>query len=253
LQVNFFTERYTQGVDSLRREFSGDADLIRGYKSPNYFPHPLVPFRLASTIPNIKLVLLLREPLSRSISAHAMGFEARKEARPLDQALREELAAAQLCLSRQRPRVSCMWDVFYPTWRGPGGLEHDAWRGMANKHGSYLYPSLYALQLRHWLRSFRLSQFHIVSSKAFQEETKETMAGLASFLGLAADPAEDAHADGRVNEAVLTSRHRTKKASSAQGGRAKMSLTPETAAALAAFFEPFSEELWSLLGRRLEW
>ena len=64
-ELNFFTERYQNGIGWLRKEFSKDPSKLRGYKSPNYLPHPLAPFRIQAMLPNIKLVLLLREPVSR--------------------------------------------------------------------------------------------------------------------------------------------------------------------------------------------
>lgn len=232
----------------MRKQFSQDPAKIRGYKSPNYFPHPLAPFRIRATLPDVKLVLLLREPVSRAVSAHSMGCENKKEKRSVDTALNEELVALQNCLAeaarRRGPRISCMWDKFYPSWDSPTGLSVDSWKGMASgRDGSYLMPSLYVLQLRHWMRSFPLSQFHITSSNAFKTDTKDEMLRLATFLG------SQQH---RVNEQVLESQHRTKKGGSAKK-QAAGQLRDSTMQALRAFFDPFNQELWELMGRRLQW
>lgn len=64
---------YQNGLGWLRGQFGTDPLLLRGYKSPNYMPHPLVPFRMASVLPRVKLVVLLREPVSRAVSGHSMG------------------------------------------------------------------------------------------------------------------------------------------------------------------------------------
>jgi len=193
-------------------------------------------------------VLLLREPVSRAVSAHAMGFENKKETRSVDTALNEELVTLEKCLAeaarRRRPRISCMWDKFYPSWDSSTGLKVDSWKGMATGPvGSYLMPSLYVLQLRHWMRSFPLSQFHIMSSDAFKLDTKDEMLRLASFLG---------SRQHRVNEQVLESMHRTKKSGSAKK-LAAGHLSDSTKRALFVFFAPFNDELWELMGRRLKW
>ena len=120
---------------------------------------------------------------------------------------------------------------------------------MTGPVGSYLMPSLYALQLRHWLRAFSINQFHIMSSKAFKVDTGTEMVQLAAFLegqkGVSAATAMG------VNEKVLESRHRTKKDSSK--AKASAQLSERTDKALAQFFEPFNLELWQLVGRKIGW
>lgn len=83
-----------------------------------------------------------------------------------------------------------------------------------------------------------------MSSKAFQQSTRDEMRGLANFLGL------DQESESAVNEEVLESRHRTKKVARRDAGSR---LSPDLAAQLAAFFAPFNEELWGLIGRILDW
>jgi hypothetical protein len=149
---------------------------------------------------------------------------------------------------------------------------------MTGPHGSYLMPSIYAWQLRHWLRAFRLEQFHIISSKsfqvhglvvislhipwyplfffcdgaplvisgAFQDDTKEEMRQLADFLQL--PPSAKAAA---VDESILRSRHRTQESSSKARSPGKLSAA--TAASLSDFFAPLNKELWELIGRKLDW
>mmetsp|Transcript_70795 Transcript_70795/g.142526 ORF Transcript_70795/g.142526 Transcript_70795/m.142526 type:complete len:463 (-) Transcript_70795:105-1493(-) len=291
-ELNFFTERYQNGVDWLRAEFPTQAPhRLRGYKSPNYFPHPLAPFRIAamyaaaaatttlSPAPSflspapppssVKLVLLLREPVSRAVSGWGMGSENGREKRGLNDALGSELKAVKHCLGveaprRNWPRIGCVWAKFYPSWDSPGGLKVDSWKGMTGPQGSYLLPGLYCLQLRHWLRTFELKQFHVMSSKDFAKDTKNQMQKLAAFLGRA--PGDNTRGatggasggasgvSGGVNEKVLESRHRTKKngKSNKKSGSA-VELSEATLAALRAFFEPFNEELWGLLGHRVDW
>mmetsp|Transcript_68882 Transcript_68882/g.155817 ORF Transcript_68882/g.155817 Transcript_68882/m.155817 type:complete len:205 (-) Transcript_68882:106-720(-) len=204
-----------------------------------------------------------------------MGRENGRERRGAEAALSSELTSLKQCLEvtvplKKWPRIGCLWARLFPTWAHPGGLQVDSWKGMTGPHGSYLGPGLYALQLRHWLKCFPLEQFHIMSSKAFQKETRDEMRGLANFLGLGlrADPGtpdgppgqaagsagekgkSKAEAGVVVNEKVLESRHRTKKKST---GVKASPISAQTAAALAAFFAPFNEELWVLIGRKVAW
>ena len=260
-ELNFFTERYYKGgLDWLRQAFPKSAEhAIRGYKSPNYFPHPLVPYRLHSILPHVKLVLLLREPVSRAVSAYAMGQENGKEPkglRTVNDALSSELLELRKCLviqqKQNRPRLACIWNKFYPGWDAPRGLPRDSWNGMTGPKGSYLMPGLYALQLRHWLRSFPLSAFFITTSKAFNDNTSGEMRRLLSFLK---HDDRKAMTCNRINEKVLQSRYRTKHNGRASSSWSKDStiLREDLKAELRFFFRPFNEELWSILGRHLDW
>jgi len=72
-ELNFFIEErnWPRGVDWYKAQFDADA-RIRGEASPNYtaFPqHQGVPERMASVVPDAKLIYMIRDPLER-IAAH---------------------------------------------------------------------------------------------------------------------------------------------------------------------------------------
>ena len=72
-ELNFFIEErnWPRGEDWYRRHFDPEAK-VRGEASPNYtaFPqHVGVPERMASVVPDAKLIYVLRDPLQR-IAAH---------------------------------------------------------------------------------------------------------------------------------------------------------------------------------------
>jgi Sulfotransferase domain len=72
-ELNFFIEErnWPRGVDWYKSQFDADA-RVRGEASPNYtaFPqHDGVPKRMASVVPDAKLIYMVRDPLER-IAAH---------------------------------------------------------------------------------------------------------------------------------------------------------------------------------------
>ena len=72
-ELNFFIEErnWPRGVDWYKAHFDADA-TVRGEASPNYtaFPqHQGVPERMASVVPDAKLIYMVRDPLER-IAAH---------------------------------------------------------------------------------------------------------------------------------------------------------------------------------------
>ena len=72
-ELNFFIEErnWPRGLDWYKAQFDADA-RVRGEASPNYtaFPqHEGVPARMASVVPDAKLIYMVRDPLER-IAAH---------------------------------------------------------------------------------------------------------------------------------------------------------------------------------------
>ncbi len=72
-ELNFFIEEraWPRGVDWYKAQFDPDA-TVRGEASPNYTAHPQhqgVPERMASVVPQAKLIYMVRDPLER-IAAH---------------------------------------------------------------------------------------------------------------------------------------------------------------------------------------
>jgi hypothetical protein len=72
-ELNFFIEErnWPRGLDWYKAQFDADA-RVRGEASPNYtaFPqHQGVPERMASVVPDAKLIYMVRDPLER-IAAH---------------------------------------------------------------------------------------------------------------------------------------------------------------------------------------
>ena len=88
--VHYFDVNYTRGdawyrshfpsrpYKALLSERSGQRALT-GEGSPYYLFHPAVPSRVATTVPNVRLIAMLRNPISRAYSQYqhevARGFE----------------------------------------------------------------------------------------------------------------------------------------------------------------------------------
>ena len=88
--VHYFDLNFDESVDWYRAHFptksavesvqhrTGDPVVV-GESSPYYMWHPLAPDRIARTLPGVRVVVLLRDPVERAYSAHAhelaRGFE----------------------------------------------------------------------------------------------------------------------------------------------------------------------------------
>lgn len=98
--VFFFNNmtRYRKGTDFYRAFFSLKlkkriADFSRGHSTqtfdgtPNYFDAPGSPARIQQTLPNAKIVLLLRDPIARAYSNYNMALKFGFETLPFYEAL----------------------------------------------------------------------------------------------------------------------------------------------------------------------
>jgi hypothetical protein len=74
-EIDFFSYRYDRGFQWYERCFvddegSGKATQARGEISPSYFCEPAVPERVASYMPEAKIIVSLRDPVQRALSNH---------------------------------------------------------------------------------------------------------------------------------------------------------------------------------------
>jgi hypothetical protein len=96
---------------------------------------------------------------------------------------------------------------------------------------SYLERGRYAEQLKRWLEFFPKEQIMVISSSDLRNKTDEVMQNLFAFLNL----------PSFTPEAYKSSSHKYPP------------LDPEVRKELAAYFQPYNEELEALLGRKFNW
>ena len=92
-EPNFFNDHWHRGVGWYERLFTAAGGaLARGEASVRYtsFPDdPECPRRIASVVPDMRLLFLVREPVDRIRSHYLHEVAALRERRPLEQAVRE--------------------------------------------------------------------------------------------------------------------------------------------------------------------
>lgn len=111
---------------------AGSGGAVRGIRRPDYLARPEVPERLARHAPDAKLIVTLRDPVARAISAYSWYVQFRMlPLRPAEEGLSALLDG---------------WD---------GGSTHPA-------APQVLDYGRYGHHLARWLRSFDRSQLHVV-------------------------------------------------------------------------------------------
>jgi lipopolysaccharide transport system ATP-binding protein len=165
-EIHFFDDNYWRGVDWYRSFFalSFGRDRVTGEATPYYLFHPAVPARVAATIPDVRLIALLRNPVDRAYSHYhkmrRMGIERLS--------FKKALAAEERRLDGEEERL----------------LADPRYRSMHHRRHAYVGRGLYADQLEHWLASFPREQLLVLLSDDFFARPREVYAQTLDFLGL---------------------------------------------------------------------
>ena len=147
---------------ALERKHGGPSKV--GEAAPLYMFHPLVPARVATLLPDVRLIVLLRDPVER---AYSHWKERRTEGRePLDFAA--ALAAEPQRTAGERDRL-----IADPT-------------SFSEPYDWYTYRARgrYLEHLKPWLSRFDRGQMLIVASETLYRDPAATYARVLDFIGL---------------------------------------------------------------------
>lgn len=165
-ELHFFDydDLYTRGFDWYLSNFPSITARLRGIRltgeaTPAYLYLTYVPERIAATrLPDIKFIVLLRDPVERALSHYHHMVRLGRETRPFDHAVRHD--------------IGCWQHTADDT------LDHTF---------AYFRRGLYAEQLEHWWRYFSRERFLILHSEDYYHDPVRVLQTTATdFLGLAA-------------------------------------------------------------------
>ena len=183
-EIHFFDLYFHKGIDWYQDQFAavtknlpqknennipateenGNQGLITGEASPYYIFHPLVPQRVYQFFTQIKLILLLRNPVDRAISHYYHEVRLGSEYLSLEQAFMEE------------------------EFRLKGELEkityNPSYYSFNHQHYTYLSRSRYIEQLTLWMKFFPRKQFLILKSEDFYNQPDAIVNQVFKFLNL---------------------------------------------------------------------
>jgi lipopolysaccharide transport system ATP-binding protein len=170
-EVHFFDHEYQRGLDWYRTFFPpvggrrGGVDVVVGEATPYYLFHPAVPQRVAETAPDIRLLVILRDPVDRAYSHYRKSVARRIERLSFEDALATEEGR----LAGEERRL----------------LSEPGYRSFQHRHHSYVARGLYAEQLERWLLHFSREQLLILRAEDFFARPRDTYARTLDFLGIA--------------------------------------------------------------------
>ena len=97
-ELHYFSLHYGQGEGWYRQYFAGAALSQRcGEITPYYLFHPSAPQRILALLPQVKLVVMLRDPVERALSQYFHSVRLGLEPLALEQALAAEARSRPGC------------------------------------------------------------------------------------------------------------------------------------------------------------
>lgn len=223
-ELHYFDLNYQRGLGWYRSSFplqvykhyyeqTQKQPLLTGEASPYYLFHPFAPQRVAALIPQVKLIVLLRNPVDRAFSHYYHEVKNGRESLSFEEAIDQEKERLPLELTHFEQ------DEHYYSY-----FHH---------RFAYLARGIYIDQLQKWQQYFSVNQLLVLKSEAFFSNPKETYRKVIDFLNL---PHWYPDNFQRYN-----------------AGRYADKLDPEIKQQLHNFYAPHNERLYEYLGRRLDW
>ena len=192
---------------------AGGGPVRVGEGTPDYLFHPLVPRRVHETLPEAKLVTILRNPVDRAYSFYKHQIQRTQEPLSFEEAIAQE--EARLAGERER-------------------MEQDPkYHSIARQNCSYLARGRYMEQIEGWLQFFPREQMLFLLMDDLIEDPGSTVRTMTDFLEL---PPIEVQVPKRAHQSVKID-----------------PMSPEMRAQLVEYFRPHNAKLEEFLGRRLDW
>ncbi len=158
-EMDFFSWHFHRGIDWYLAHFpplpQGE-QFLTGEASPSYFDFREAPQRLYSVFPEVKLIVLLRNPVDRAISQFYRLTDLKWEGRSLDRAISDEVARLA-----QNPAYI-----------------------IGEEPGNYLARGRYVEFIKNWLAFFPREQLLVLKSEDFYAGAATTVKQVLDFLDL---------------------------------------------------------------------
>lgn len=167
-EAHFFSLHYVRGAAWYAEQFQPRPGLApealqAGDITPYYLFHPLAPERIRALLPQARLVVLLRDPVARSLSQYFHSRRLGLEPLPLAQALAAEPERLRGAEAQLRAGLG---------------------RHLSHQEHSYLARSRYPEQLERYERFFAADQLLLLRSEDWFEQPQQELDRITTFLGL---------------------------------------------------------------------
>ena len=219
-EMDYFGRDFSSGVDWFRDQMPCSfSNQITFMKHSTYFPQADIPKRIHDFNSNMKLILMVREPVSRSIARF-------------------------------------MYEV-QTKWIKSGTALEDVilQNGTLNEGHGILKHSSYDESMKMWLKYFSLSQIMIIESDDFKHRPGEVLAKVEEFLGLphSIKPGTFVWNEDKGYYCIKSELDQTGMACYGnERGKTLIDISPKTKAILVEYFRPKNRNFFEMIGRTFD-
>ncbi|XP_065219933.1 heparan sulfate glucosamine 3-O-sulfotransferase 1 [Planococcus citri] len=227
-EVHFFDrdDNYNLGLDWYRQKMPYSfADQVTIEKSPSYFVTPEVPERIRAMNASVRLLLILREPVTRAIS---------------DYTQLKSHAASTTPITKYSVQKS-----FEELAIKPDGEVNASYRPIA--------ISIYHTYMLQWLEVFPRNQMLIVSGDRLIEDPISEVQKIESFLGLESKITRDNFYFNQTKGFYCLKINGSERCLRESKGRKHPRVDPLVVSKLRKFFNDHNQRLYELIGEELGW
>ena len=140
--------------------------VLVGEATPGYLFHPLSPPQIKTLMPNVKLIVLLRNPIKRAFSHYQHEYRVGRENLSFEEAVKAECSR----ISGSYEKIMSQKNFFCPEYH----------------YHSYLERGKYYEQLVRWYNYFPKDRFLIIKSEELFENPEAVYKKVLKFLDLPA-------------------------------------------------------------------
>ena len=181
-EVHFFDNNYHKGVNWYRSFFPLSAHIryldrthrrrfLTGEATPYYLYYPHAPRRIHATCPDVKLIVLLRNPVERAYSHYHHEVRLGVEDLPFAEAIEREKSD----VPREVAKI----------------LKDENYRSFSHQNYSYLSRGIYIEQLEAWKEYFLREKMLILKSEDFFSNPDLVLDRTYEFLGVSKQTSTD--------------------------------------------------------------
>ena len=215
-EIYFFSHKYNRGINWYLAQFpplTEENNFFTGEASISYFDQPGTAKRMLENFPNIKLIIILRNPVERTISHyhHIVERHPDIESHSFEEAICSE--------------IDILKKLDTPYSRACSSYEY--------LHKGYVLRSLYVYFLPEWMTVFPREQFLILKSEDLYKYPAPTMKRVFQFLEL---PEYQLAQYSQYNSGAYAS-----------------NISNELYHTLSEFFRPHNQKLEDYLGMDFNW
>ncbi|XP_040151027.1 heparan sulfate glucosamine 3-O-sulfotransferase 5 [Anopheles arabiensis] len=233
-EVHFFDrdENYLRGLEWYRKKmphsFRGQITIE---KSPSYFVTPEVPERVRAMNASIKLLLIVREPVTRAISDYTQ--------------LRSHAATATLPQQQSLSSTSPLSRSFEELALLPNGTVNEAYRPLA--------ISQYHVHVHRWLEVFPREQLLVVNGDQLIDEPVSQLRRIEDFLGIEPRIGSNNFYFNETKGFYCLRNETGDKCLRETKGRKHPRVDPVVISKLRKFFVEHNQKFYELVGEDLGW